>query len=80
MPKEHEKIKHLPGEKSLKVPFIIYADLECLLKKMRSCQNDLENTYTEKKAKHKPSGHTWCSICSFDNTKNGRYFNRRKDT
>ena len=80
MPKEHEKIKYLPGEKSLKVPFIIYADLECLLKKVRSCQNDLENTYTEKKAKHKPSGHTWCSICSFDNTKNGRYFNRRKDT
>ena len=23
MPKEHEKIKHLPGEKSLKSPFII---------------------------------------------------------
>ena len=33
MPKEHKKIKYLPGEKSLKVPFIIYADLECLLKK-----------------------------------------------
>ena len=33
MPKEHEKIKYSPGEKSLKVPFIIYADLECLLKK-----------------------------------------------
>ena len=33
MPKEHEKIKYLPGGKSLKVPFIIYADLECLLKK-----------------------------------------------
>ena len=33
MPKEHEKIKYLPGEKSLKAPFIIYADLECLLKK-----------------------------------------------
>ena len=33
MPKEHEKIKYLPGEKSLKVPFIVYADLECLLKK-----------------------------------------------
>ena len=31
--KEHEKIKYLPGEKSLKVPFIIYADLEYLLKK-----------------------------------------------
>ena len=33
MPKEHEKIKYLPGEKSLKAPFIIFADLECLLKK-----------------------------------------------
>ena len=33
MPNKHEKIKHLSGEKSLRVPFIIYADLECLLKK-----------------------------------------------
>ena len=33
MPEEHEKIIYLPGEKSLKAPFIIYADLECLLKK-----------------------------------------------
>ena len=34
MPKEHEKIKYLPGEKSLKVLFIIYMDLEWLLKKV----------------------------------------------
>ena len=33
MPKENEKIKYLPGEKSLKAPFIAYVDLECLLKK-----------------------------------------------
>ena len=32
MPKEHEKIKHLSGEKSIKGLLIIYADLECLLK------------------------------------------------
>ena len=32
MPKENEKIKYLPGEKSLKAPFMICADLECLLK------------------------------------------------
>ena len=38
MPKEHEKIKCLPGEKSLKVPFTIYAGLECLLKKVRPCK------------------------------------------
>ena len=62
MPKEHEKRKYLPGEKSLKVPFKIYADLECPLKKMRSCQKNPENSYTEKKVKHKPSGYVWCSI------------------
>ena len=33
IPKEHEKIKYLPKEKSLKDPIIIYTDLECLLKK-----------------------------------------------
>ena len=33
MPKEHEKIKYLSAEKSLKAPFIVYVDLEFLLKK-----------------------------------------------
>ena len=79
MPKEYEKIKYLPGEKSLKVPFIIYADLECLLKKMQSCKNNPKNSYTEKKVKHKPSGYAWCSICLFDDTKNKCYFYRGKD-
>ena len=53
MPKEHEKIKNLPGEKSLKAVFIIYADLESLLKKMQYCQKNPKNSYTEKKAMHK---------------------------
>ena len=78
MLKEHEEIKYLPAEKSLKVPFIIYADLECLLKKLRSCQNNPENSYTEKKVKHKPSGYAWCSVCSFHKTKNRCYFCRGK--
>ena len=33
MSNEHEKIKYLSGEKSSKVPFIVYAGLESLLKK-----------------------------------------------
>ena len=50
MPNEDNKIlKYNYGEKSLKAPFIIYADLECLLEKMHSCQNNLEKSYTEKK-------------------------------
>ena len=31
-------------------------------KKMQYCQNNPENSYTEKKAKHKPSGYAWCSV------------------
>ena len=77
MPKEHGKIEYQPGEKSLKAPFIVYANLECLLKKYH--QNNPENSYTEKKTKHKPSGYAWCSICSFDDAKNKHYFDRGKD-
>ena len=57
MPKWVEKIlKYNPGEKSLKAPFAIYVDLECLLKKEQSSHNNPEKSYTEKKARHEPSG------------------------
>ena len=46
------------GEKSLKVPFIIYADLECLLEKIITHINNLKKSYTETKAKHTPSGYS----------------------
>ena len=42
-------LKHNPGEKSLKTPFTIYLDLECILKKLQSIQNNPEKSYTEKK-------------------------------
>ena len=48
-------------------------------KKTQYCQNNPKSSYTEKKAKHKPSGYTRCSICWFDDTKNKRYFYRAKD-
>ena len=44
MPTDYNEIlKYNHGKKSLKPPFIIYLDLECLLKKKQSCQNNLEN-------------------------------------
>ena len=57
MPEESKNIlKYHHGYKSLRVPFIIYADLECLLKKQQSYQNNPGNSYIQRKAKHKPSG------------------------
>ena len=38
-----------PGEKSLKAPFAIYLDLECLLKKEQYCQNNPEKHIQKKK-------------------------------
>ena len=49
------------------------------IKKMPSCKNNPENSYTEKKFKHKHLRYSWCSICSFDDAKNRRYFYGRKD-
>ena len=50
MPKDDDKIlKYIHGEKSLKVQFIVYIDLESLLKKDQSCQNNPKKSYTEKK-------------------------------
>ena len=45
-------------------------------KKMKCCQNNPENSYTEKKAKYQLSGYAWCSMCSFHDTRNRRYFCR----
>ena len=51
MPTENNNtLKYNQGEKSLKVPFAIYADLECLLIKQKSCQNNTNDSYTEKKS------------------------------
>ena len=50
-----------------------------MLKKEQSCQNNPKNSYTERKAKHKPSGYSLSLICSFDETRNRRKFYRRKD-
>ena len=41
MPREENKmLKYNHGEKSMRAPFVIYADLECLLEKMSTCHNN----------------------------------------
>ena len=80
MPDEDNKIlKYIPGEKSLRVPFIIYADLECLLRKINTCQINPEKSYTEKKAMHRPSGYSLVTCCSFDKSKTECKYYRGED-
>ena len=46
---DNKILQYNHGEKSLKAPFMICADSECLLEKMHLYQNNLEKPYTEKK-------------------------------
>ena len=70
MPNEYNKrIKYNQGEKSIKSPFIIYADLECLLEKISTCYNNPEESSTTEKNKHTPSGYSLFMYCSFDKAK-----------
>ena len=70
MPKENNKIlKYNQGDKYMKVPFIFYADLECLLEKMNTCHNNPEKSSTTKINKHTLSGYSLFTHCSFDTTK-----------
>ena len=80
MPEGDNKIlKYNHEEKSMKVPFIIYADLESLLEKMNTCHNNPEKSSTTKINKHTPSGYSLFTHCSFDTTKNKLDYYRGKN-
>ena len=65
--KDNNIIKYNHGEKSIKMPFTTYADLECLLEKMDTLENDPNKSSTTKINKHTLWSysiftHTHCSL------------------
>ena len=81
MPKEDNKIlKYNHGEKSMKVPFIIFTDLESLLGKMSTCRNNFKRSSTTKINKHIPSRYSLLLHCSFYTTKNKLDYYRDKNS
>ena len=77
--KDNNIIKYNHGEKSMKLAFLIYADLECLLEKMCTCQNNPNKSSTSKINKHTPSGYSIFTSCSFDESKNKINYYRGDD-
>ena len=70
MPEEDNKILNCNhGEKLMKVPFNIYADLETLHEKMSTCNDNPEKSSTNKLNKPTPSGYSLFTHCPFDTTK-----------
>ena len=71
MPKEGNKIlKYNHRTKSMKVSFIIYADMESLLERISACYNNPKKSSTTKINKHAPSSYSLFIHFSFDVTKN----------
>ena len=77
--KDNKILKYNRGEKSMKAPFIIYADLESLLEKINTCHNNPEKSSTTKINKHTASGYSVFTCCSFDTTKNKLDYYRDKN-
>ena len=77
--KDNNMIKYNQEETSIKLPFVVYADLECLLEKMSTCQNNPNESDTTEINKHVPTGYSLFTHCSFDKTKNKLDYDRSKD-
>ena len=77
--KDNNIVKYNRREKSIKIPFTIYTDLECLLEKIDTCENDPNKSYPTKINKHIPSGYSIFTHCSFDESKNKSNYYRGDD-
>ena len=68
MPKEEEKIVSFQNyNKQMKVPYVIYADFEALVKKISLCElegGNKEKSYTMKTEYHKASGYSYTVVRS----------------
>ena len=80
MPSEDTKVLEFDQyQKSDKVPFIIYPDLECTIEKIDGCKNNPENSSTTKVSEHIPSSFSMSTISSFRSIENKHDTYRGKD-
>jgi len=66
MPKEGENILSFENfKKQMKMPFIIYADFEAIIRKILGCERErMQTSYTEKTEKHEACGYSYLVVRS----------------
>ena len=65
MPKEGEnKMTFQNYYKQMKAPYVVYADFECVLKKIATCEPDNKQSFTIKTEKHEPCGFSYVVVRS----------------
>ena len=77
--KDNKILKYNSVEKHMRVPFILYVDMECLFENINTCHNDPNKSSTIKINKHTSSGYSLLTYCSFDDTKNWLSYYRGQD-
>ena len=65
MPKQGEnKMTFTNHHKQMKAPYVVYADFECLVRKMATCEPDSKQSFTMKTEKHEPCGFSYVVVRS----------------
>ena len=63
LPKKGTMLKFKNYHRSEKVPFIIYADFECFIEPIQTCDLNPESSYTKQYQKHEPSSFCYYIKC-----------------
>ena len=65
MPKEGEnKMAFKNHYKQMKAPYVVYADFECIARKIATCESDNKRSFTVKTEKHEPCGFSYFVVRS----------------
>ena len=79
-PKEGEnKMTFKNFHKQMKAPYVVYADFECILRKMSTCEPDNSRSFTMETEKHEPCGFSYV-IARSDGQTFGPFTYRGEDT
>ena len=63
MPEEGSFISFIHHNRSMKVPFVVYADFEAFTEEISTCQPNDKKSFTQKYQRHRPSGFCYKIVC-----------------
>ena len=79
MPEEGSFIEFHDGQNQFKVPFVMYADFEAILKPMKESNFNPEASYTKEINQHIPSGFCLNSVFAYGEVENPLKLSRGED-
>ena len=63
MPEEGSFISFIHHNRSVKVPFVVYADFEAFTEEISTCEPNQRSSFTQKYQRHQPSGFCFKIVC-----------------